>query len=324
MCDNGVCEFRCSDYAGYTCQNSSALIPSLGLCGDVLAGEAWGQHCAPSEPSILQQLEAAVVMPNYNRLIPSGRPFFSMFDNGYCSAAAKRLACWVCHAFGIYWLLSSHLILHAFDNCVSIFLSTGDFHLLCGLCLQISIQQCDMDGDNRLRVCHSACQSYNKACGARLDCSDRTLFSGEEGYVLGTCTGDGTVQAWWQIQLRTLLFAGLLIAITGFFLATIWHICRTFRTLGRGVMGDGILDMHGPYVVLTEGEFEGVWGGTGRRKPVGNFGIFPLGPLVASFMQKGSRLPSRRLNSDVLLMHTRQLHPRGSPRGIDTMAEEGD
>jgi hypothetical protein len=89
-------------------------------------------------------------------------------------------------------------------------------------------------------------------------------------------------------------------------------------------MGDGILDMHGPYVVLTEGEFEGVWGGTGRRKPVGNFGIFPLGPLVASFIQKGSRLPSRRLSSDVLLMHTRQLHPRGSPRGIDTMAEEGD
>jgi hypothetical protein len=103
VCDNGVCEFRCSDYAGYTCQNSSALIPSLALCGDVLAGEAKGQHCAPSESSILQQLEAAVVVPNYNRLIPSGRPLFSMFDNGYCSAAAKRLACWV-------WLLSSPFV----------------------------------------------------------------------------------------------------------------------------------------------------------------------------------------------------------------------
>lgn len=96
VCDNGVCEFRCSDYAGYTCQNSSNLIPSLALCGDVLVGEPQGQHCAPSESSILQQLEAAVVMPNYNRLIPSGRPFFSIFDNGYCATAAKRLACWVC------------------------------------------------------------------------------------------------------------------------------------------------------------------------------------------------------------------------------------
>lgn len=95
VCDNGVCEFRCSDYAGYTCQNSSALISSLALCGDVLVSDAQGQHCAPSENSILQQLEAAVVTPNYNRLIPSSRPILNIFDNGYCAAAAKRLACWV-------------------------------------------------------------------------------------------------------------------------------------------------------------------------------------------------------------------------------------
>lgn len=96
VCDNGVCEFRCSDYAGYTCQNSSTLMSSLSVCGDVLAKEASGQHCAPSETSILQQLESAVVMPNYNRLMPGGRSLFSIIDNGYCAAAAKRLACWVC------------------------------------------------------------------------------------------------------------------------------------------------------------------------------------------------------------------------------------
>ncbi|KAK2994794.1 hypothetical protein RJ640_021026 [Escallonia rubra] len=54
--------------------------------------------------------------------------------------------------------------------------------------LLISIQKCDKDGDNRLRVCHSACQSYNLACGASLDCSDQTLFSNmDEGE--GLCTG---------------------------------------------------------------------------------------------------------------------------------------
>ncbi|KAI3965304.1 hypothetical protein MKW92_002813 [Papaver armeniacum] len=159
VCDNGVCEFRCSDYAGYTCQNSSTLLPSLSICRDVLARDAVGQHCAPSESSILQQLEAAVVMPNYNRLIPGGRTIFSIFDNGYCAAAAKRLACW------------------------------------------ISIQKCDKDGDNRLRVCHSACRSYNAACGACLDCSDQTLFSSEEEGE-EQCTGFGEMRPWWLRRFR--------------------------------------------------------------------------------------------------------------------------
>lgn len=101
VCDNGVCEFRCSDYAGYTCQNSSSLLSSLSICSGVLASDAVGQHCAPSEPSILQQLEAAVVMPNYNRLIPGARTLFSIFDNGYCTESAKRLACWVSSSFDV-------------------------------------------------------------------------------------------------------------------------------------------------------------------------------------------------------------------------------
>lgn len=96
VCDNGVCEFRCSDYAGYTCQNNTALVSSLSLCKDVLVGEADGQHCAPSELSVLQQLETAVVLPNYNRLIPSSLTLISVLDKSYCSTAAKRLACWVC------------------------------------------------------------------------------------------------------------------------------------------------------------------------------------------------------------------------------------
>ncbi|CAL9173283.1 unnamed protein product [Musa hybrid cultivar] len=161
VCDNGVCEFRCSDYAGYTCQNSSSLLPSLSICGDVLAQDAFGQHCAPSEPSILQQLESAVVMPNYNRLMPGGRMLFSILNNGHCAAAAKRLACW------------------------------------------ISIQRCDKDGDNRLRVCHSACRSYNAACGASLDCSDQTLFGSEEEGE-GQCTGYGEMRPWWMRRIGNL------------------------------------------------------------------------------------------------------------------------
>lgn len=163
VCDNGVCEFRCSDYAGYTCQNSSLLLSSLSDCREVLESDASGQHCAPSEPSILQQLEVVVVMPNYRRLFPSvARKVFNFFISGYCDAAAKRLACW------------------------------------------ISIQKCDKDGDNRLRVCHSACQSYNLACGASLDCSDETLFSSQdEGE--GQCTGSGEMKLSWLNRLRSRL-----------------------------------------------------------------------------------------------------------------------
>lgn len=154
VCDNGICEFRCSDYAGYTCQNSSMLMSSLSVCKNVLQSDFSGQHCAPSEPSILQQLEEVVVMPNYHRLFPGGaRKLFNIFGSSYCDEAAKRLACW------------------------------------------ISIQKCDKDGDNRLRVCHSACQSYNLACGASLDCSDQTLFSSEEGE--GQCTGASEIRLPW-------------------------------------------------------------------------------------------------------------------------------
>ncbi|KAK1300595.1 hypothetical protein QJS10_CPB13g00108 [Acorus calamus] len=158
VCDNGVCEFRCSDYAGYTCQNSSTLLPILSTCKEVLVGDAVGQHCAPSEPSILQQLEAAVVKPNQDRLMPAGRQLFSLFNRQYCAKAAKQLACW------------------------------------------ISIQRCDRDGDNRLRVCHSACRSYNDACGASLDCSDQTLFSSEEEGD-GQCTGYGENRSGWLRRL---------------------------------------------------------------------------------------------------------------------------
>ncbi|XP_009365609.2 leishmanolysin [Pyrus x bretschneideri] len=157
VCDDGVCEFRCSDYAGYSCQNSTMLQSSLKVCKDVLenVNSGAGQHCAPSEPSILQQLEDVVVMPNYHRLFPGGaRKLFSIFGTSYCDTTAKQLACW------------------------------------------ISIQKCDKDGDNRLRVCYSACQSYNSACGASLDCSDQTLFSSKDE-AQGQCTGSSEMRTSW-------------------------------------------------------------------------------------------------------------------------------
>ena len=76
------------------------------MCQDVLVRDSDGQHCAPSELSILQQLEAVVLVPNYNRLMPSGRTFLNFFNNANCAAAAKRLACWV--------LLSSTISYHDF------------------------------------------------------------------------------------------------------------------------------------------------------------------------------------------------------------------
>ena len=98
----------------------------------------------------------------------------------------------------------------------------------------ISIQQCDMDGDNRLRVCYSACESYNTACGARLDCSDRTLFSGEGSNDKGMCTGDGAVAAWWMLHFSTLLLivAFCLLLITFSLFAVVHH--EFYMTTYRG------------------------------------------------------------------------------------------
>eukprot|EP00897_Mesotaenium_endlicherianum_P009795 jgi/Mesen1/8844/ME000053S08253 len=192
VCDNGVCEFRCSDYAGYTCQNGSSLSASLGLCGD--------------------QLEAAVVRPNYNRLIPSGRTLFTLLlDNRNCAEAARRLACW------------------------------------------ISIQRCDSDGDNRLRVCHSACASYNRACGARLDCSDRTLFSGggaEEA--AGQCTGDGLLQPWWEAHARAMQALALLLLLSCLLAAAARHLWRVWSLLPRDILAQK-LQLQQPYLALSGG-----------------------------------------------------------------------
>ncbi|KAK6115379.1 hypothetical protein DH2020_007648 [Rehmannia glutinosa] len=93
-CENGYTGIDCS--TGYTCQNSSTLLPSLSVCRDVLEKDVLGQHCAPSELSILQQLEEVVVMPNYHRLFPGGpRKFLNYIRGKDCDGAAKRLACWV-------------------------------------------------------------------------------------------------------------------------------------------------------------------------------------------------------------------------------------
>lgn len=292
VCDNGVCEFRCSDYAGYTCQNSSNLIPSLSLCGDVLVGESQAQHCAPSEFSILQQLEVAVVKPNYNRLLPSGRLFFSMFDDGYCATASKRLACW------------------------------------------ISIQRCDTDGDNRLRVCHSACESYNTACGARLDCSDRTLFSGKKGDGEGICTGDGAVRTWWQMHLTTtllLIAVLLLLLMTCSLLAKLrglhsqpppsssgarsprFHQVMWWIALGDPIRDDiyGLSPLGlGPYVLAPdESEFQ--------RPP-------PSPPPISVDSSRVTWTPSRGLMAEILLDRTGQLSSRGSPRKGDYIAADAD
>lgn len=75
----------------------------------------------------------------------------------------------------------------------------------CPQITQISIQKCDKDGDNRLRVCHSACQSYNLACGASLDCSDQTLFSSEEEGE-GQCTGSGEMKLSLLDRVRSIFY----------------------------------------------------------------------------------------------------------------------
>ena len=88
----GVCEFWCSNYVGYTCQNNNVLFSSISMCGDVLVHESKGQDYALSEGSILQQLEAVVVMPNYSRLFPTSQTLFAILENGYCAKSVKRLA----------------------------------------------------------------------------------------------------------------------------------------------------------------------------------------------------------------------------------------
>ena len=84
------------------------LLSSLSVCKNVLGSDLSRQHCAPSEPSILQQLEEVVVMPNYHRLFPGGaRKLFNIFGSSYCDEAAKRLACWV--SYNSHFLLENLL-----------------------------------------------------------------------------------------------------------------------------------------------------------------------------------------------------------------------
>ncbi|CAA6663041.1 unnamed protein product [Spirodela intermedia] len=136
FCNDGVCEFRCSDYAGYSCQTGSSLLSSLSACQELLMGDAAGQYCAPSGG------RRAKLWP----LLLVGRSLFDFLELSYCAAAARQLTCW------------------------------------------ISIQRCDMDGDNRLRVCRSVSGDYNAACGASLDSA--------------RCTGYGEAPRGWLRSIR--------------------------------------------------------------------------------------------------------------------------
>lgn len=81
----------------------------------MLKKEAGGQHCAPSELGILQQLEEVVVMPNYHRLFPGGpRKFLNYFRGKDCDGAAKRLACWVSAA--TFMLSNKRMVLSFFKS----------------------------------------------------------------------------------------------------------------------------------------------------------------------------------------------------------------
>lgn len=81
----------------------------------MLKKDVTGKHCAPSEPSILQQLEEVVVKPNYHRLYPGARKLFNIFGGSYCDAAAKRLACWVSTIVIFVLLFLSYLHLFSLD-----------------------------------------------------------------------------------------------------------------------------------------------------------------------------------------------------------------
>lgn len=198
---------------------------------------------------------------------------------------------------------------------------------------QISIQRCDMDGDNRLRVCYSACESYNTACGARLDCSDRTLFSGEGSNDKGMCTGDGAVAAWWMLHFSTLLLivAFCLLLITFSLFAVVrqssWHLNKLFFVSLGGTGGEGVMNRsdllwsYGPYVVLTDEFLEGgSLYNLGTKRPTENADdVLMLQPPAQSIpfnMLKAARNPSRGFR-DIFLDRMGQLSSRGSPRKGD-------
>ncbi|MED6162849.1 hypothetical protein PIB30_074323 [Stylosanthes scabra] len=91
------------------------------------------------------------------------------------------------------------------SQCLSKFLNLGGSIKNC-VALQvfqeISIQKCNNDGDNMLRMCHYACQSYNLTYEASLDCNKQTLFSNEkEGE--GQCTGSHELKLSWFNRFRS-------------------------------------------------------------------------------------------------------------------------
>lgn len=198
-----------------------------------------------------------------------------------------------------------------------------------------------MDGDNRLRVCHSACESYNMACGARLDCSDRTLFSGEEGSSReGMCTGDGAIRTWWQLHLGTLFLVAVFVVMVGCLIA-LQHTCRQppvavvascwIPSCDLNLKGAGLRDaardhVHGPYVVLTEAEpvgGGGLWGAGMKEEPREAVESTNTSSK-SSNVSKMARTPSRGSFREILLDRTGQLSSRGSPRKGDYNLTDGD
>ncbi|KAI4998145.1 hypothetical protein ZWY2020_053487 [Hordeum vulgare] len=76
---NGICECE-SGWTGIDC-STAVCDEQCSLHGGFV--------------TMVNQLEAVVLVPNYNRLMPSGRTFLNFFNNANCAAAAKRLACWI-------------------------------------------------------------------------------------------------------------------------------------------------------------------------------------------------------------------------------------
>lgn len=84
--------------------------------------------------------------------------------------------------------------------------------------------------------------SYNSACGARLDCSDRTLFSGldEEGL----CTGDGGMHSWFHHHFRmSAVFLMAVVALS----VSLW-LFRLAHSYSLSSMQ--LNDLQGAYIAL--------------------------------------------------------------------------
>eukprot|EP00899_Mesostigma_viride_P002198 jgi/Mesvir1/1197/Mv17689-RA.1 len=186
-CDDGVCEFPCSPVMGDVCMSRTDLHSRLSFCNVVIGMPSGSNASYPVLDMDLVNVggTGGTGSRSAKYCVPQDPGMLEQLEQVTIKATYERLL----PVRGFLFSPSKECQLAARK-------------LACWL----SIQQCDADGESRMRVCLSVCQAYNLACAMNLHCpSDSPLFATNREDDGSQCTGAGTKADWWSISYQGLI-----------------------------------------------------------------------------------------------------------------------